>query len=82
MSSWMGDKRGKEWWPRGDPAPGMDGGSPSVGCSDPAEREGWAESSSLRPPALLWGLPAPEVWVRGAGYGLHGGRGAGMAGVG
>lgn len=53
MSSWMGDKRGKEWWPRRDPAPGMDGGSPSVGCSDPAECEGWAESSSLRPPALL-----------------------------
>ena len=40
VSSWMGDKRGKQWWPRGDPAPGVDGGSPSAGCSDPAEREG------------------------------------------
>lgn len=65
----------------GGPALGPDGGPPWVGGSHPAVCEDWAELSGLRPPTLLWGLPAQKwgAWGRGQ---VSRGRGAGLAGMG
>ena len=52
----------------------MDGGPPRVGGSDPAVCEDWAELSGLRPPTLLWGLPAQRRGAWGWGQVFPGQR--------